>query len=208
VTRVVVRIFASALLTLAVSTSAWAQVELQGIGGVTSAAGRQPFWAGALGVKVTFIEIDGEVGRFQDILPKGVLDAISQLQRQRGLPVQAIASVPATYAVGSIRLISPGGPIRPFLSGGVGVARLEPQLDISVDGISLGDVFGLTAFQPQTKTMAMLAAGVRLDLGRANIEGGYRYVVIFSHYRPNANFANDSVLTYVNCLYGAVGFRF
>lgn len=197
-----------AVLCLGVARPVSAQVQLQGLAGMTDAAARAPFVAGAVGFKISFIEIDLEGGRFRDVLPKGVLDAVNQLEQQNNLPVQAIARVPATYALGQLRFIRPGGVLQPFVGVGIGVAHLEPQIDVTVEGISLGDVFGLTSFNSQNKTMAEGSAGLRLDFHAVNVEGGYRYLVIFSHFDPSTNTGNDTILTKLNVVYGAVAVRF
>lgn len=208
--------FATRVVALTVGVALWpalaipvfAQVQLQGLGGMTDAAARAPFYAGALGIKLSFIELDFEGGHFNNVLPSGIAGAIQQLEQQHNLPVQAIASVPATYGLVQLRLIGPHGPFEPFIGGGLGLARLEPQIDVSVSGIDLGDIFGLTAAQPQTKTMGDVTGGLRLDFGAANIEAGYRYIVIFSSFQPSTNTANDKVLTHVSTVYGAVAIRF
>jgi hypothetical protein len=196
------------LIGLITATPAFAQIQLQGLGGMTDAASRAPFYAGALGIKLSFLELDLEGGRFNNVLPSGVLDALQQLEQQHNLPVQAIASVPATYGLAQLRLIAPHGTLKPFVGGGLGVAHLEPQIDVSVSGINLGDIFGLTAFQPQNETMAVGTAGLRLDFGAINVEGGYRYIVIFSQFTPSTNTTNDKVLTHVSAVYGALAIRF
>lgn len=187
-------------------TSAWAQAHLQLLGGVTNAADQAPFFGGGIGVRISFIELDVEAGRFQDVLAKGVLDALNKLQESKGLPIQGIAKVPANYAFGSLRIIPGGAGIRPFVSAGVGVARLEPRIDVVVDGISFGDVFGLTSFDPITKPLAVASAGLRIEAGRVHFEAGYRYIAIFSDFK--SNFSNGSVMTGVNAGYGALGVKF
>lgn len=194
-------------LTVFVPRAASAQsAHLQLLGGVTNAAGQAPFFGGGLGVRFGFLEIDVEAGRFQDVLAKGVLDALNQLQESKGLAVQGIASVPANYAFGSVRVIPGGAGIRPFVSAGFGAARMEPRIDVVVDGISFGDVFGLTSFEAVTKPMAVAGAGLRIEVGRVHVEGGYRYIAIFSDFR--SNFSNSRVLTNVNAFYGALGVKF
>jgi len=195
------------LLALAAAPPAHAQVSAKVLGGVTRAAGSEPFIAGSLGVRAGFIEVEGEVGRMFDILPSGLLDRLNELQREKGLPVQAIAKMPATYAMGSLRIISPTGPVRPFGTVGAGIARVEPKFDVVVAGISLGDVFGLTSVEARTETMLMAGVGVRIDVGRSGLlEAGYRYLLLFT------DFGLESGLTIgrpdVNVVYGALGFRF
>ncbi len=202
------RVFLATAAVCLAATPALAQVHLQALGGDTNAAANAPFYAGALGVKVGFIEVDAEVGRFHNVLPKGVLDAIGRLEQQHNLPVQVVASVPATYGLLSVRLMAPTGPIQPFVGGGVGVARLEPRLNVTVEGVTLGDVFGLTAFHPQTKPMAAALAGLRGDFGPVEVEGGYRYVVIFSKFHPSISTTGGDILTGLNSVYAGLGIRF
>jgi hypothetical protein len=184
-----------------------AQVHLQLIGGMTSAAERAPFFGAALGVRLGAIEVDVEGGRFSNILSKGVLAAVNDLQRQRGLAVQGIASVPATYALGSLRVIPGAGPFRPFVSAGFGVARLSPRINVVVEGISLGDVFGLTSFESRTEPMAAVGAGLRVGAGALHVEAGYRYLVIFNDFRT-LNLSANGTMTRINSVYAALGVGF
>jgi len=206
VLRVTSRLFIVALLAgLATPASAWAQVHLQLLGGVTSAAEREPFFAASIGARLSFLEIDVEGGHYNNIMPKGVLEALNDLQRERGLSVQGIASVPANYAMGSVRIIPGIGVVRPFIQGGFGLVRLKPRVEVNIGGISLGDVFGLTSFGARTEPMAVVAAGVRIG-NKSHLELGYRYIVVFSDFR---GFNLDSgVLTFANAAYGAVGVGF
>ncbi len=184
-----------------------AQAHLQLIGGMTSAAERKPFFGAAVGLRVGAVEIDIEGGRFTDVLSKGVLGALNDLQRERGLPVQGIASMPATYGLGSLRIIPGAGPFRPFVSAGFGVARVSPRINVLVDGISLGDVFGLTSLGSRTEPLAALGAGLRVGAGAIHVEAGYRYLVIFTDFR-SLNFSASSTLTRINSVYGALGVGF
>ncbi len=193
---------------LLLARPALAQVQLQGLGGRTNAADHAPFFAGVLGIKITFIEIDLEVGRFRNVLPQGILDEIYRLEQERGLPLQAIVKVPATYGAGSVRLIVPSGVFQPFVSGGLGVARLQPQIDIAINGINVSDVLRGRTIEPQTSTLAIIGAGVRLDFHAVNIEGGYRYIGIFSHFERTADLSLDSVVSSVQAIYGALALRF
>ncbi len=206
-TRFLARVLVIGLCAVAWTPTTLHAQHLQLLGGVTNAAERQPFFGAALGVRLAFIEIDIEGGRFTDVLSKGVLAGLNELQRQRGLPIQGIASVPATYALGSVRIIPGAGPFRPFISAGAGLARLSPRIDVVIDGISFGDVFGLTSLESRTEPMAAVGAGLRIDAGAVHVEGGYRYVVIFSDFKT-LNFSTGSLLTRFNSVYGAVGVRF
>jgi hypothetical protein len=195
------------LATVLLPSAAQGQAHLQLIGGMTSAAERKAFFGAGLGVRVGFAEIDIEGGRFTDILSEGVLDGLNELQRQRGLPIQGIASVPATYALGSLRFIPGVGPVRPFLSAGVGIARLSPRINVVVDGISLGDVFGLTSVESQNEPLAAIGAGLRVGTRAFHLEGGYRYLMIFTDFKT-LNLSNNNLLTRVNSVYAALGVGF
>jgi hypothetical protein len=120
--------------------------------------------------------------------------------------VQAIAKLPATYVLGNLRLISPAGPVQPFLSAGAGIARLEPRFEVVIAGISLGDVFGLTSTTPQTEPMATAGGGVRIDVGRGHLDVGYRYLVVFSDFGLESGLRVGR--THVNSVYGMLGISF
>lgn len=195
------------LCTTAFARPADAQVNIKVLGGLTSAAERQPFFGGAIGAGVGWIELDVEAGRMTDILPSGLLDRLNDLQRQRGLPVRAIAKMPATYVAGNLRIMAPAGPVRPFVSVGTGIARLEPRFDVSVVGISLGDVFGAVSVEPRTETLVAVGAGLRLHFGETGlVEAGYRYMVVFTDFGLESGF--NVGRPDVSVVYGALGFRF
>ncbi|MCC7009835.1 MAG: hypothetical protein IT184_13595 [Acidobacteria bacterium] len=202
-------LFCALLISVIMPARAWSQAaaaHLQILGGVTDAAERAPMFGAALGLRLTFIEVDVEAGHFNNVLSKTLLDALNDLQRERDLPVQAIAELPANYVLGTLRIIPAAGPIRPFLSVGGGVARLKPRLKIVVEGISLGDVFGLTTLGSQDEPIATVGAGLRIDPGKIHLEVGYRLVAVFTNYRGFNISANGA--TYVNNIYGALGVRF
>ncbi|HKV98695.1 MAG TPA: hypothetical protein VJN96_02665 [Vicinamibacterales bacterium] len=199
-------LLAAALLISA--QPALAQVQLQGLGGRTDAADHAPFFAGALGIKISFIEIDLEGGRLHDVLPSSLLEDMYRLERERGLPLQVVARVPATYGAGSVRFLIPGGTIQPFVSAGFGVARLQPQINLVINGINFSDVLRDRIIDRQTSPMVLLGAGIRLDFHAVNIEGGYRYYAILSHVERTTDFSRDRALAMVQAVYGALAFRF
>jgi hypothetical protein len=87
------------------------------------------------------------------------------------------------------------------------MARLSPRIDVVVDGISFGDVFGLTSLGTRTDPMAMVTAGLRIDPGPVHVEGGYRYVGIFSDFRT-LDLSRGDVLIHSSVVYAAIGVRF
>jgi opacity protein-like surface antigen len=198
---------AAAVMMLA--APAVAQVHLQINGGMTRAARDDRFVSGELGVRLGFFEVDGEVGRFNDVLPNGIADQLTRLLNDRGLGVQAKATLPATYALASVRLISPSGVVRPFISGGYGVARVEPRLDIDISGLPVSDVFGIAVAKKENDQMVTAGAGLRFAVApRVHIDATYRYVWIFSDFRPDTNIDNDRVLTSAHTLSAGLGVRF
>lgn len=201
-------VFVAGALLLSRPAMAQAQVQVQGLGGRTDAAEHAPFFAGVVGIKISFVEIDLEAGRLSNVLPSGILDQIYRLEQQRGLPLQAIVRVPASYGAGSVRFIVPTGVVQPFVSGGFGIARLQPSFDVTIAGLNIGDLLGGRLIEPQTSTMAIIGAGLRFDFHAVNVEGGYRYYAIFSHFTRTIDLSQKDAISTVQAIYGAVAFRF
>ncbi len=193
--------------TLLWTRPAIAQVQLQGLGGVTNAAERAPFFGGAIGFKITFIEIDIEAGRFRNVLPRDIFDTIRDFQAQHGLPVQTAVTVPATYVTGNLRFIWPAGLVQPFAVGGVGVAHITPQFEVDLDALPFGDLLRQIDIGGQNATMALVGGGLRFDFHAVNVEGGYRYVGIFTHV-DRADLSRVLVATTLQTVYGAIAIRF
>jgi opacity protein-like surface antigen len=203
---VIRRMLCGAFLAVLIAAPAQAQVVGQFLGGMTSAASQEIFLAGSLGVGVGVIEINVEGGRMHDILPKGLFNALNQLQEERDLPVRARARLANTYGVASLKLMPSGGAIRPFVSAGAGVAHLEPKFEVTVLGVSLGDVFGATDFEPTNKLMLTAGGGVRIGIGsKSLIDLGYRFVRVDADY---SGFNITGVPVNVNTFYVALGARF
>lgn len=179
-----------------------AQVYVEGLGGVTMAAEQHPFFAGAVGARLLFLEINGEVGHMRNVPPRGVFDALNQLQADS--PVKAIAHLRNTYGLVNVRLTSPG-PLGLFVAGGVGVAHLQPGFDVSAFGISLGDVFGLTSFEARNEPMWTAGAGLIIRLPHSGLEAGYRYFRIHADYQT---FNVSSGPFGVHAVYGGLMIRF
>jgi hypothetical protein len=201
-------ILVAGVLAIAAAQPAFAQVQLQGLGGRTDAGDHASFFAGAIGFKVSFIEIDVEGGRLHDVLPSSLVDEIRRLEVERGLPLQAVARVPANYAAGSVRFLIPGSTVQPFFSAGLGVARLQPQIDVVFNGVDFSDVLRNRIVDRQTSPMALLGAGVRFDFHVINVEGGYRYYGIFSHVIRTTDLSRDRVFASVQAIYAALAIRF
>jgi hypothetical protein len=201
-----VRAAMAVICGLATATGAAAQVSARVTGGVTSAASEAPFVGAGLAARVKWFEVEGEVGRMVDILPDGLLDRLNELQRERDLPVRAVAKLPATYALGTLRLVSSSGPVQPFVTVGAGIARLEPTFEVVVAGVSLGDVFGLTSSGATTEPLVTAGGGLRIDLRRAVIDLGYRYLAVYTDFGLESGLGRTR--SGVNVVYGAIGIVF
>jgi opacity protein-like surface antigen len=196
------------LLAMAAAPAS-AQVHVQIDGGTAKAAERDSFVAGHLGIKLAFLEVDFEGGHLNNVIPTDIVDRLSQVLQSQGVPVQAHASLPATYVAGRARLISPGGILRPFVSVGGGVARIEPRLDVAIDGVSIPDVFGIAVAKKENDSLVTAGVGVRVPLGsRAHAEIGYRYFGTFSHFKADLNLGNDRILAGANVVYAGIGAKF
>jgi opacity protein-like surface antigen len=206
-TRGALRWLAAAALLFGAAAPARGQVHVQLLGGMTRAADESMFLAGDIGARVGVVGFDLEVGRMTDILPSGLLDRLNEIQEEQDLPIRASASLPATYVLASGRLLVPAGPVQPFITAGVGVARVEPRLEITVGGISLGDVFGLTTLDPKTAAMGVVGGGLRIDAGRTLVDLGYRYQRVFTGFLPLPDVLDD-VDTSINTVYAGVGVQF
>lgn len=196
------------LLALAAAPAA-AQVHVQIDGGTAKAAERDSFVAGHVGIKLAFLEVDLEGGHLNNVIPSDIVDRLSQVLQSQGVPVQAHASLPATYVEGRARLIAPGGVLRPFASVGAGVARIQPKLDVAIDGVSIPDVFGIAVAKKENDSLVTVGLGLRVPLGsRAHAEFGYRYFGIFSHFKADLNLGNDRILAGANVVYAGIGAKF
>ena len=91
------------------------------------------------------------------------------------------------------------------MSAGAGIARLTPSVTVNTAGKVL-TVFGDD--DPANKFLIGLGGGLRVTLGRAFIDGGYRYIRVFQHYQSDTNFNNDEVLVRVHDVHVGLGIRF
>ena len=203
--RVFARVSVIAGLLAVTAVPANAQIIGQAVGGMTSAADQQIFLGGSLGARAGAIEFDVEVGRMRDILPKNLFEAFNRAQDELDLPVRAIARLTNTYVSGNVRLISPAGPVRPFIGGGAGLAHLVQKFEVTVGDFNLGDLFG-TASDSSNNLMLNGGGGLSFDVGeRATFDLGYRYVYIPTDF---SGLNLDGVDVKAHVFYVAFGSRF
>jgi opacity protein-like surface antigen len=146
-----------------------------------------------------------------DVLPKGIISELDRLQRDRGLAVQLRPSLPASFVLGTIKLISPAGGVKPFVSASYGVASVQPRVDVDIPSLPISDVFGVAVAKKETDPLVAFGAGLRITAApedRVHIDVGYRYIRIFSDFRFDTDLENDRVLTNAHTVYAGLGVRF
>jgi hypothetical protein len=178
-----------------------AQVLVQAIGGMTKTAETKPVFAGAVSGKAGPVELGVEVGHFDTIAPKTIFDAT--LAASGG---KVDADLPAWYGMGNLKFIAKSGAIQPFVQVGAGAARLHPMLDGSAPNITLSSQFGESG--DTTKFLAAAGAGLRIKVQKVLVEGGYRFVRVFTNFETNTNFGDDKVLVNAHMFYVSLGLHF
>lgn len=178
-----------------------AQVLVQAIGGMAKTAETKPVFAGAISGKTGPVELGVEVGHFDTIAPKSIFDAT--LAATGG---KVDADLPAWYGMGNLKVIAKSGAVQPFVQVGAGAARLHPMLDGSDPKVTVSSQFGESG--DTTKFLAAAGAGLRIKVDKMLLEGGYRFVRIFTNFEPNSNFNDDKVLVNAHVFYVSLGMHF
>jgi opacity protein-like surface antigen len=194
-------VVAGVVALLGVARPVGAQILVQGIGGITKTASQNPVFAGAIGGKAGAVELNAEVGRFTNIIPKTIFD---NTKTATGGAVEA--QLPAWYGMGNLKLIAKSGAVQPFVQVGAGAARLHPQFSANDPAVSVLSQFDTSG--DSTKFLAGAGAGVRFKAQTLLIDGGYRFVRVFQTYRSDTNLGNDDVLVNVHMFYVSLGFHF
>ena len=201
--RTLVTILAVVLLTTADAAAQGPdRGYVQGMGGVASGSATDQFFGGAaalraLGPADAFVEIgrlrNGIWSALDDELSAAGETIRSEIERVFGsaADVRFEARVPVTYGVAGARFRGPAlGALRPYLEGGIGLARLRPEVGLTVDGEALDDEAArlLTLDQERTELMSAAGAGVALTvLGRVRVEAGYRFSRVHGEFAFNSS---------------------
>jgi hypothetical protein len=194
-------ILGAAVAVIGIAQPVGAQVLVQGIGGITKTASQNPVFAGAIGGKAGPVELNVEVGKFTNIIPKTIFD------NTKAATAGAVeAELPAWYGMGNLKLIAKSGAVQPFVQVGAGAARLHPQFTTNDPRVTLLAQFGDDG--DATKFMAGAGGGLRIAVNKAIVEGGYRFVRVFHNFETDTNLGNDEVLVNVHMFYVSVGFHF
>jgi opacity protein-like surface antigen len=157
------------------------------------------------------LQIFGEFGRMQNVLPSSVLEEVERASALVANPLggkaSSTASATATYGLlGVRRNVIKVGDSQVFREVGAGAARVESELEALIRGSETlqGDISHLvsvpfTESSPQTKALATIGGGFGLDITqKIGVEMAYRYVRIFTD-NPAINTGN---------IYGAIRFAF
>ena len=149
------------------------------------------------------LDVFGEAGRMRNVIGvdlslrltavEAQLRASNTAQFGSTFPVVFEARVPAWYGFGGVRVHGPSaGRVSTFAEGGVGTARLDPQVHLTVNGENLDSeaaaLTGLRQGQQQLEFLAGGGGGVAFHVWRrVRIEGGYRYMRFFGDAKANIN---------------------
>lgn len=199
-----VRSILAMLLVFPAVAAAQERGYVQGLGGVARGVETDSVYGGLGGWRVNDrLEIFGEVARLRNVLGPDLRDRLADVEAviresnaaQFGttFPVEFEPLVPAWYGLGGVRVRGPmAGRLATYLEGGLGSARLDPQVHLTVNGESLdGEAAALTGLgegRQQLEFIAGAGGGVALRVWRRiRIEGGYRYMRLFGDAKTNLN---------------------
>jgi opacity protein-like surface antigen len=174
------------------ASPAWAQTDrgfVRGLGGLTfGTAEASSIVGGGAGVTIgSNLQIVGEIGRINDVLPSEIRDQLDLLTAllvlETGLPVSLDVTAPAVYGLGGLRFNFPmPGRISPFVEGQVGVANISFDVNAKVAGIDISrEVENEADIDSATKLLVGLGGGLQLRINEAfGVDVGYRYGRIFT----------------------------
>jgi hypothetical protein len=195
------RIFASltVLAGMAFATPlAFGDTRLQGFGGVTFRDSARDTLAGgqlSLGLG-SHVELFGELGHMRDTLDRNlVLDVLDLAEPFTGVGVR----LSGLYGDGGLRLLTSPAPIRVYVEGSAGMARLSPRIDIGSDRFDVLEPFVNSALDRIHWNGPVVGGGggIMLQPGPLTIDLGYRHKRILL----------DNPIS-VNQLRAAIGLRF
>jgi opacity protein-like surface antigen len=206
--RIVIQTLAG-LLLLAASAAAQPPDHgyVQGFGGVASASATDHVFGGAAAVRVGGpVFALAEIGRLRNGIWPALDTELSAAGEDIRAQIEAIfgssalvnfeARVPVTYGLVGARLRGPArGVLATYLEGGAGLARLRPEIALTIDGESVNDEAGRLLQLDEERTELLTAAGTGISvtlLRRIRLEGGYRFSRVhgdrpFNYHRVHAS---------------------
>jgi opacity protein-like surface antigen len=184
-----VRVLAAVVGVLMLSASAAsAQGFVRVLGGVTFGSETSSVIGGGFGVRIgENLLVTGELGRFQNVLPKALqedLDFVArQIEFETGLRATLDVQVPALYGMGGVRVNVPMmGRVRPFVEGSAGFASISFDVDANIGGIDISELItDEVGAENETKFLVAFGGGIDAALTEAiGVDVGYRYHRIFT----------------------------
>jgi hypothetical protein len=171
--------------------SSSSRVSIGAIGGVGGAGKTSGLAGGELAFRLTDrIEVFGEGVGMRDLVTQPRRDLAARIGNvlavSQGRAVATSISVPTFYGGGGVRLmLTRAGGVRPYVTGGGGMARLtikpvfllggaDVTANLSQYGVTLGNDLTGTV----TKAAVSAGAGVRANRGRWYVDGGVRVLTI------------------------------
>lgn len=149
------------------------------------------------------LELFGEIGRMRNAIGEDLRDQLAASEEairafnerafHSEFPIVYEARVPAWYGLGGVRARGPAaGPLRTYVEGGAGTARLDPQVHLTINGERLdAEVAAITGLGEGRQQLAFLAGGgggLAVEAWKhIRIEGGYRYMRLFGDAKTNIN---------------------
>jgi opacity protein-like surface antigen len=177
---------------------------IQGVAGTARTEETDSAYAGLGAWRVNrWFEVFGEVGRIRNVINSDLSDrlaaaeaairASNQTQFNTAFPVVFEPRVNLWYGLGGLRLRGPSaGPLSTYAEGGLGGARTDPRVRLTVNGENLDNeaaaIVGFGDGSQQLEILAGAGGGVALQVWKhIRIEGGYRYMRIFGDAKTNIN---------------------
>jgi len=201
-------VIAAAALLVALPAAARAQDAprgyVQGVVGAAHTEQTDTVYAGLGAWRITGrLHVFGEVGRMRNAIGPDLSERLDAVREQlvasntsqfgAGFPIVFEALVPTWYGFGGVRAHGPSrGKLSTYVEGGVGTARLDPQVHLTINGENLDNeaaaLTGLGDGRQQLEFLAGGGAGVACQVWkRIRVEGGYRYMRLFGDDKSHIN---------------------
>jgi hypothetical protein len=200
-TSVVTAAVCAALSVVATANAQTVGGNFEGFGGTTfGTTTAAPTFGASVAVPLgDYLQIVGEGGRLSDIKAP-LLDEVGEYS-----PLDIGMS--AWYAEGGVRFLgSRHSPVRPYVEGTAGVARLRPSL--GAEGL-LGALTNVgLSYLDSTEPIVGIGTGVLLQYGPVDLDLGYRYKRILANGGLSSAFSLGGNGFDVNQVRVGLGLRF
>ena len=162
-----------------------------GFGGLGASEINTQFYGGSVGFNLTpTIQITGDISRAQDVLTPFTKEDLnlldSAVSAETGFPFSSSVKMTTNFYVAGVRVRLPGNSsVRPYISGGGGVAHMSPVPKFVVGGLDMTTLamqqeLVATTFREETRPMATVGGGIAVVLARHfTVDLGYKYSATF-----------------------------